>query len=40
MTAIDVTKDIKEVPNIGGNRCFFCGTDNPSGLYMKFFSDE
>ena len=29
----------KEVPNIEGNRCFFCGTDNPTGLYMKFFSD-
>jgi uncharacterized protein (TIGR00369 family) len=29
----------KEMPNIEGNKCFFCGTDNPRGLCMKFFAD-
>lgn len=32
-------KSCKEMPNIGGNRCFFCGDENPQGLSMKFFAD-
>ncbi len=27
------------MPNIRGNRCFFCGDANPQGLHMKFFTD-
>ncbi len=39
MSAIDFEKDLKYLPNIEGNRCFFCGTDNHLGLKMKFYTD-
>ncbi len=31
---------IKQLPNRGYHKCFGCGPANPSGLQMKFFSDD
>jgi uncharacterized protein (TIGR00369 family) len=36
----DDQKPLKELNNISANHCFGCGVDNPSGLHMKFFTDE
>ena len=38
MNAIDYS-NLKEIPNIASNECFFCGQKNPYGLYMKFYTD-
>lgn len=40
MNANEQMENLKEIPNIEGNNCFFCGTENPHGLYMKFLTDE
>jgi len=31
---------IKQLPNRGYHKCFGCGPGNPTGLQMKFFSDD
>jgi len=36
----DEQTNLRELKNISSNHCFGCGADNPSGLHMKFFTDE
>ncbi len=40
MNAIDYEKNLKCLNNLEGNRCFYCGPNHPSGLKMKFYTDE
>ncbi len=34
------TENLRQVPNRGSHKCFGCSKNNPSGLQMKFFTDE
>lgn len=36
----NIKADMKQIPNRGYHKCFGCGPANPSGLQMKFFTDE
>ena len=36
----NIRTGIKQLPNRGNHKCFGCGPANPSGLQMKFFSDD
>jgi acyl-coenzyme A thioesterase PaaI-like protein len=38
---LDNIKKYKEIPtHLLDNNCFACGSDNPDGLQMRFFTDE
>ncbi len=36
----NIKTEIKQLPNRTNHKCFGCGPANPSGLQMKFFSDD
>jgi uncharacterized protein (TIGR00369 family) len=38
--SMNKAENLKPVPNRGNHKCFGCSKNNPSGLQMKFFTDE